>query len=203
MKVTLFYSAECFLSSSIVGNHEVKKGFEEESASYCISAVLSGGWGLEEVMAIVMYDGEQEVCRRYIGGFKDKVSREEATTRLTEILKEMISSHEAANEFMNRMKTLTKVMEVNKEKYGHDKMALEIDDFIKLVDVADQADDKTYFVVLVESKQPMIVAVRKRKDRPQQIDTHTVLERWITSNYNFRKYDYWDVSDKLNRTVIE
>lgn len=111
--------------------------------------------------------------------------------------------NEVTSEYVRRMKQLKRIMQDEKEKYGHDQMVITIDDFVTMVDMVDQADEKTYFMVLVESEQPMVVTVKEREDRPNNIDAHSVLEKWITTNYNFKKYDYWDVSDQLKKLVIE
>lgn len=111
--------------------------------------------------------------------------------------------NEINNEFVRRMKQVKRIMQDNKEKHGHDQMALTIDDFITMVDMLDQADNERHFMVIVEGeRQTMIVTVREREDRPKHIDAHTVLEQWMTTEYNSRKYDYWEVSDVAKMVVI-
>lgn len=47
-------------------------------------------------------------------------------------------------------------------------------------------------LVQMEGKEPVVVTVNL-ENVPSGMDYHTVVERWVTSTYDFPKYDYWEI----------
>lgn len=93
--VTLYYSPTCIRSTSILGNCRIEKGKERQVAEDCLNTISSVGWKTKDVMAVALFDGDKEVCRRFIGGFEevlgDEMTSEEAVAYLAEMFTEMLA----------------------------------------------------------------------------------------------------------------
>lgn len=94
-KISIYTTPELLKSSVILGGQPISEGNEVKVAMYCLDTLDAWGWNLEDVMAIALFEGNEEVCRRFIGGFKTlsdiELDREQAVEKLAETFREMLS----------------------------------------------------------------------------------------------------------------